>query len=112
MGFRTPAGRITTTQSFKTIQIPRLVRGKPNAWDPQICLRWGEEFLASLRARMSEQASSAQTAPTPTSSPCVWRVTLTPGLGVSIYPLDDEGIKEVQGGENRVGFLPPWYIST
>ena len=47
MGFRTPAGRITTTQSFKTIQIPRLVRGKPDAWDPQICFQWGQQFIAN-----------------------------------------------------------------
>ncbi|EJF63130.1 RAI1-domain-containing protein [Dichomitus squalens LYAD-421 SS1] len=110
VGFRTPAGRITTTQSFKTIQMPRLVRGKPHAWDPQICLRWGQEFLASLKARLSEQASSAQTGPSPTYSSRVWRVTLTPGLGVSVYPLDEEGVKEVQGGEDRVGFLPSWYF--
>lgn len=107
VGFRTPAGRITTTQSFKTIQIPRLVRGKPDAWDPQICFQWGQQFIAFIKTQLSEQ-------PLPDNRrseaclPHVWRITFTPKGGVKMYLLDDEGMKEVQGCD-RVGFLPSWY---
>ncbi|KAI1788942.1 RAI1-domain-containing protein [Ganoderma leucocontextum] len=108
VGFRTPAGRITTTQSFKTIQIPRLVRGKPNAWDPQICLQWGQQFIALLKTRLSEQPSPGNEH-SEACLPRVWRITFTPKDGVTMRTLDNEGIKDVQGGEDRVGFLPSWY---
>ncbi|KAJ7441863.1 hypothetical protein FB451DRAFT_1440816 [Mycena latifolia] len=39
VGFQTPAGQVTTTQVFKTVEIPRLVHGKLHAWDPAACLR-------------------------------------------------------------------------
>ncbi|KAJ7678982.1 RAI1-domain-containing protein [Mycena polygramma] len=45
VGFRTPAGEVQTLQSFRTVEIPRLVRGKAHGWDPAVCLRWGEAFL-------------------------------------------------------------------
>ncbi|KAI0706931.1 RAI1-domain-containing protein [Cerioporus squamosus] len=105
VGFRTPAGRLTTTQVFKTIEIPRLVRGKPGAWDPQICLSWGQHFLSTLKSVLTSQTTSGDSA----STPRVWRVSLKPRDGVTIIPLDAEGVKEVQGGEDRVGFLPRWY---
>ncbi|KAF7336767.1 RAI1 domain-containing protein [Mycena venus] len=34
VGFRTPSGEITTTQTFRTVEIPRLVRGKAHGWEP------------------------------------------------------------------------------
>ena len=100
-GFRTPAGRITTTQSFKTIQIPRLVRGKPDAWDPQICLAWGNQFLTWLR----ESIRDAE----PGIEPSVWRVKLTPHSGVTLTRLNSTDVRDVEGGEDRAGFLPRWY---
>lgn len=40
----------------------------------------------------------------------VWRVRFTPRTGVSVSILDEEGVKEVEAGqEDRVGFLPRWY---
>ena len=108
MGFRTPAGRITTTQSFKTIQLTRLVRGKPHAWDPQICLHWAQQFIALVKTQLTEQ-SSPDDEHSEASSPRVWRITFTPKDGVKMHALDDEGIKDVQNGEDRVGFLPSWY---
>ena len=108
MGFRTPAGRITTTQSFKTIQLPRLVRGKPHAWDPQICLQWAQQFIALVKTQLAEQ-SPPDNEHSEACSPRVWRITFTPKDGVKMHALDDEGIKDVQSGEDRVGFLPSWY---
>ncbi|EPQ52575.1 RAI1-domain-containing protein [Gloeophyllum trabeum ATCC 11539] len=103
VGFRTPSGRLTTIQTFKTVQLPRLVRGKPGAWDPQLCLDWGRRFLTFLK-------STVQTDPnTPEENKRVWRVRFTPGKGVSVRLLDEEGVRDVEGGEERVGFLPNWF---
>ncbi|KAG5636955.1 hypothetical protein H0H81_006303 [Sphagnurus paluster] len=100
VGFRTPAGVVTTTQSFKTIEIPRLVRGKPGAWDPLICLEWGNTFLTFLKDVVSRRAIP---------DAAVWRVKFRPREGVSVEVLDATGVEDVQGGEDRTGFLPTWY---
>lgn len=104
VGFRTPSGTVTTTQSFKTIQIPRLVRGKPGAWDPLVCLDWGDQFLAYLKGVVQTSTGNAAK-PVP-----VWRVKFLPKNGVSVEMLDRAGVDDVVGGEDRVGFLPTWFF--
>ncbi|KAI0773674.1 RAI1-domain-containing protein [Fomes fomentarius] len=106
VGFRTPAGRITTTQSFNTMQIPRLVRGKPCAWEPQVCLNWGQQFISCLKNILT---SSGLIDSEDKPSSRVWRVSLTPKDGIEVFELDRDAVKEVAGGEDRVGFLPTWY---
>ncbi|KAI0267639.1 RAI1 like PD-XK nuclease-domain-containing protein [Gloeopeniophorella convolvens] len=101
VGFRTPKGQLTTLQSFKTLHIPRMVRGKPGAWDPQICLGWGDAFLAWIKRNVTS-ASAA----TPES---VWRVKFLPRVGVELSLLHEDSVREVEAGEDRVGFLPRWY---
>jgi RAT1-interacting protein len=101
VGFRTPSGQITTVQSFKTIQIPRLVRGKPDAWDPLVCLEWGHMFLTFLKNIVREHNTDPD--------PRVWRVKFIPRVGVKVSLLDKSGVEEVEAGESRVGFLPKWY---
>ncbi|GJE89921.1 RAI1 domain-containing protein [Phanerochaete sordida] len=103
VGFRTPQGQISTTQSFKTIQIPRMVRGKPHAWDPSICLDWGHRFLQFLKSTLASQTNALR-------ERSVWRARFSPGSGVTLSPLDDSGVAEVEAGEDRVGFLPKWYV--
>lgn len=49
-----------------------------------------------------EEFRSKATAP-------VWRVIFTPGAGVTVGMLDQDGIEDVVGKEDRVGFLPTWY---
>ena len=105
MGFRTPTGVVTTTQSFRTMEIPRLVRGKPGAWDPLICLEWGNNFLCCLKERL--QKDVANTAPH--TNPPVWRVKFLPKVGIEVDVLDHAGVEDVRGNEHRVGFLPTWY---
>lgn len=107
VGFRTPAGRLTTTQTFKTVQIPRLVRGKPGAWDPQKCFAWGQHFLSQLKAILSAPIEGSNGANE--TSAHVWRVVLAPGEGATVSLLEEEGVRDVEGGEDRVGFLPRWY---
>ena len=98
VGFRTPGGVVTTVQSFKTIQIPRLVRGKPGAWDPLLCLDWGNHFLTFLKTICGGSKTSS-----------VWQVKFVPGSGVNVEELSPSGLAEVVNGEDRVGFLPSWY---
>lgn len=98
VGFRKPNGQLTTVQSFQTVEIPRLVRGKPGTWDPSICLEWGDRFLTFLQNTV--QSSSGRE---------VWRVTFEPKVGVAAAMLTDVEIDGVVNGEERVGFLPRWY---
>ncbi|KAF8953714.1 hypothetical protein BDZ97DRAFT_1908669 [Flammula alnicola] len=104
VGFRTPGGVVSTVQSFKTIQLPRLVRGKPGAWDPLVCLDWGYQVLTFLKDIARGTARDPNGLPVP-----VWRVKFVPGSGVNVEKLDAADIEEVANGEDRVGFLPKWY---
>jgi len=104
VGFRTPAGVISTVQSFKTIQLPRLVRGKPGAWDPLLSLDWGYQFLTFLKDVIRKEARGKHGLPV-----AVWRAKFVPGSGVNLERLDASAIEDVVKGEDRVGFIPRWY---
>lgn len=106
VGFRTPSGVITTTQTFKTIEIPRQVRGKPGAWNPSVCLEWGDRFLKSIRELVLGAGTDAENA-----SRNVWRASFVPGTGVRVRTLDQSEVDEVVNMEDRIGFLPRWYWS-
>lgn len=106
MGFRTPAGVVSTVQPFKTVEIPRLVRGKAGAWDPLICLDWGNRFLSLLQTVIEPDLSNNDIG---RAGPKVWRAVFSPGIGVKLRQLDTTELSEVVHGEDRVGFLPRWY---
>ena len=97
MGFRTAKGQLATTETFRTIEIPRIVRGKPGGWEPTICLGWGYRFLRKLLETCSEGK--------------VWRVDFKPGSGALLRELNEEETREVANREERVGFLPEWYVN-
>jgi len=78
-----------------------MVRGKQNAWDPQISLSWGETFLAWIRSNVEAAGNESPGA--------VWRVKFTPRVGAQFALLQEEARREVEAGEDRVGFLPKWY---
>ena len=40
----------------------------------------------------------------------MWRVKFVPVTGISIIRLEKADVQEVQAGEERVGFLPRWYL--
>lgn len=104
VGFRSPQGRLGTLQTFKTVEIPRMVRGKPGAWDPAKCLDWAKRFLAYLKEVVTPAiVSEDRLVP-------VWRVKFVPGSGVSAVLLDQAAVDDVSAGEERVGFLPRWYV--
>lgn len=83
-----------------------MVRGKPHAWDPNLCLAWGEKFLTQVREWMTQAGSSMAKKGT-----LVGRLTFTPKEGVKFQLLDDSEVEDVRAGEDRTGFLPAWYMS-
>jgi RAT1-interacting protein len=83
-----------------------MVRGKQNAWDPQICLSWGEKFLIWLKSSVGESSGSDHATPE-----SVWRVKFTPRVGVEFALLSEEERQEVEASEDRIGFLPKWYYT-
>lgn len=105
MGFRTPAGVVSTVQSFKTVEIPRLVRGKPGAWDPLLCLDWASRFLTFLQQTIMSHSPEEDTS----LGPAVWRVWFSPSAGIRVRQLNSTEMADVVHGEDRVGFLPRWY---
>ena len=107
VGFRTPAGKLTTTQSFKTMQIPRMVRDKPGAWEPSICLDFGQRFLAFLKNVVQDSRPGP-----PSMIPKVWRARFVPRIGVTLSLLDENCVNEVRAEDDRYGFLPNGYWET
>ncbi|KAI8050035.1 RAI1 like PD-XK nuclease-domain-containing protein [Thamnidium elegans] len=48
-GFRDDDGQIVNVVQYKTLEIPRQVRDKPNTWNPSVCLNFANEFLDWLK---------------------------------------------------------------
>ncbi|GAA5952093.1 hypothetical protein JCM21900_006248 [Sporobolomyces salmonicolor] len=117
VGFRTRQGQLTGLQSFKTLEIPRLVRGKPHAWEPTACLASARSLLAFVHETLRSSTSLPSPSPagfSPEPAP-VFRISFSPssanatGPGVSIRQLSqDEVSSEVIAGKKdgeRTGFL-------
>ncbi|KAJ6461754.1 RAI1-domain-containing protein [Mycena sanguinolenta] len=81
---------ITTTQTFRTGEIPRLVRGKAHGWNPGRCLAWGEAVLEFLKKHKGQGNTHTHT------DAAVWRVAFRPGVSVQ---LDDVTVRDVESGE-------------
>ena len=86
-----------------------MVRGKPGAWDPSVCLAWGERFFGWLKESIGDANSDQSNATSKHQLAAVWRVRFVPKSGVTVSKLDEDGVADVEGGEVRVGFLPRWY---
>lgn len=132
VGFRNPQGRLTTLQTFQTLALPRMVRGKPGAWNPNTCLAFTGKLLQFIRSTLEEDhrstkpivdTSVAELAPvgetaeaasvpaqTPSQSQTVWRLRIRPGeQNVTLNKLGPDEVEVVRNGEDRVGFLPTWF---
>ncbi|BGP63505.1 decapping endonuclease targeting mRNA [Rhodotorula toruloides] len=109
VGFRTRAGHLTGLQSFNTLDIPRLVRGKPHAWDPGACLASARSLLSFIHSTISSHPSTLSA----DEDYPVFRLTFDPssrdGPHVRLRELSREEVRvEVLGAkreEERVGFL-------
>lgn len=60
--------------------------------------------------RDHEPKDAKQNSDGPADEP-VWRVSFKPGNGIEVRQLDDAEVREVQNGEERVGFLPISYFN-
>ncbi|BGP33246.1 decapping endonuclease targeting mRNA [Rhodotorula toruloides] len=113
VGFRTRAGLLTGLQSFNTLDIPRLVRGKPHAWEPSACLASARALLAFIHSTIMSHPSTLPASSTATENYPVFRLTFDPssrdGPAVRLRQLTCEEVRqEVLGAkrdEERVGFL-------
>ncbi|GJJ73685.1 RAT1-interacting protein [Entomortierella parvispora] len=52
VGFRDDDGNVVTVETFKTMEIPRLVRGKEGAWDSTVCINFLDGVLNFLRKQI------------------------------------------------------------
>ncbi|KAI5475564.1 RAI1-like domain containing protein [Pseudohyphozyma bogoriensis] len=108
VGFRTRAGILSALQTFQTLSIPRLVRGKPHAWDPLACLASGNALIDFIISSIRAHPASATR-----GDEMVFRVSFDPhrgGVGIrtlSQAEVDEEvlGAKKDLGEGGRTGFL-------
>ncbi|XP_075042658.1 decapping and exoribonuclease protein [Mixophyes fleayi] len=52
-GFRDPQGRIVALQKYRTSEIPHLVRGDNQSWDPATCMNFCNAFLTHIKKVVS-----------------------------------------------------------
>lgn len=52
-GFRDDAGIVHRIGYYKTLELPRLVRGEPNAWNPAVCFNFLGDFLSQVKRCVS-----------------------------------------------------------
>lgn len=124
VGFRSRQPPILQTlQTFKTLELPRLVRGQPGAWDANVCLAFGSEALAFIRRTTLQDLKAAGTAE-PRKEPAedearaeggrktvILRFTFDPSKrSITARRLEEEEVAEVETGRGREGrgFLPLW----
>ncbi|KAG9102439.1 decapping endonuclease targeting mRNA [Ceratobasidium sp. UAMH 11750] len=130
VGFRTQQGRLSTLQTFQTLALPRMVRGKPGAWDPNTCLIFAGKLLQFVRTTLEADSreSSEDTAVAEGKSaeveeeherdhtrarPGVWRLGIRSNAQhVVLRRLSQEEVDIVRNGEDRVGFLPTWFYDS
>lgn len=86
------------------MELPRLVRDKPGAWNPLICLKWGKDFIDFLTSIVTSRT------PSENGVEPIWRIKFTPRSGVAATLLAEEDVEKVVNGEDRIGFLPRWYV--
>ena len=104
VGFRNHQGVIESTRSYRTADLPAMVREESREetpWDANWCLATANTFLTHLRSVLEAAETDART---------VWRLELEPSVGIHIWALDD--VAEVENGEDRVGFLPTWFYES
>ncbi|KAG0176423.1 Dom-3 Z [Apophysomyces sp. BC1034] len=53
-GFRDEDGRIDSLKTFKTLEIPRKVRGKSAMWNPEVCMNFANDVLEWIRSAIEK----------------------------------------------------------
>lgn len=120
-GFRDHRGTLVTHQGFSTLDMPRLVRGKPHAWDPMASLNFAHAALTAVRKHIHaampfDACKPPRDAGEAVETYPVFRISLDMANPSSktliVSQLSQEDVAaQVQGspGKDRVGFLPQSY---
>lgn len=112
VGFRDHRGFLVTHQEFQTLAMPRAVRGKSHAWNPNACLKFASELLTDIRSHIlpttpfppppMHLAEKSEEYP-------VHRISFNcAAKEVTVAPISSHDIRhQVKGSkdEGRVGFL-------
>ena len=53
IGYRDDQGYVQTVEHLKTMEIPRMVRGKQGMWEAGVCLNFADALLEWLRTKMT-----------------------------------------------------------
>jgi RAT1-interacting protein len=121
VGFRTRTGQISALQRFSTLEIPRLVRGKPHAWDHAAAVGGAHALATFIRDSIAasppqvaadDRFRAVADAADATSSPWpVFRVRFDGATRrVEVRELDESEREPMLSGadraqRDRVGFL-------
>ncbi|KAI9189475.1 decapping endonuclease targeting mRNA [Blastocladiella emersonii ATCC 22665] len=58
VGFRDDDGIVRAVVRYRTLELPRAVRGAHDAWDPQLCLRFAADAVDRIVAAVRDASSS------------------------------------------------------
>jgi RAT1-interacting protein len=118
-----PDGRVNSFSSFKTLELPRLVRPKPHAWDPQALLSSANSILQFIKSTISSDAETQifETSFTNLSSEDglelikdwpIWRVSFDGDGELRVRKLEGVDRQELveRKSEDRVGFLTKRWV--
>lgn len=116
VGFRSREGELAAIQELKTLDMPRMIRGKPHAWDPSVALNTASSLLYFIYESISG-AESTRTAErrlredeakeVPAQWP-VFRISFQPGRPQASLQVQELPQQTDHGG--RVGMLTRSYI--
>ena len=70
VGFRDDGGVVRGLRPVETMRIPRMVRGKPDMWDPAVCLNFGRAVLEWLLQQTRQLPAGARYAPSALGARC------------------------------------------
>ncbi|KDQ14966.1 hypothetical protein BOTBODRAFT_131994 [Botryobasidium botryosum FD-172 SS1] len=105
VGYRFRSGIVEYTESFRTLDIPQIVRGKgAHAWDAGVCLNFADAFLNFLDGIIATSTNDPRLP--------LWRISFLPRKGIMVRRLHNrKEVLDVQGGgdSDRVGILPTWF---
>ncbi|KAJ1884747.1 decapping endonuclease targeting mRNA [Kickxella alabastrina] len=54
VGFRDQDGVLQALEDIRTREMPRRVRGKPNMWEPAVCMNFADQILHFIKMHVSE----------------------------------------------------------
>ena len=84
VGWRTDGGQMTQLEEMQTMLLPRRVRPRPDAWDPNICLNFADQFFTFLKTTLLQHEDA-----------CVWSILFEPALGQIVLSPQPHAVQPV-----------------